>query len=865
MVVIDGKSIFYRGYYAMPHLSSSKGLALGGVYGFTVLALNVVKKLQPDYICVAWDKSRTNIRARRRLYAPYKAQRTAAPPSFYEQIPTLFKLLEAFDWPLYELDDYEADDIMATLAKQAAKKGLHTILVSSDLDLLQALAPQVQIYLLKKGLQHIASFDESEFVDKYQIQPQQFRDLKALMGDSSDNVPGVAGVGRKTATDLLLKYSTLEEIYGNLDELPPKVAQKLKDDKKMAFLSRKLVTLMEDAPVKLDLEALTTENLDYFKVQKMLRELEFYSLVNQLPEEVRAASAEQFIQNSDQQIQRLKLIKEESWQTLNEVDWSRPVLAHVYCRGRFGRQLVYLLINADGQSLRLYRTPPKDFKLKTSSVCLQGYDTKLLTQVFMGLGVFDVKINHDLKSVAFLLNSLWRQQSLSSLAADLLGYVGELDILDEEQFYAKASEIGSLLLALKQLQDKALDNHPQLRRLIDEIENPFIPVLAKMECRGMLIKKTVLQKLRLTLEKKIEAAQKTVYDLAGEEFNLASPSQIAKILYGKLKIPTKGIRKNKTGFSTDASSLSKLQHAYPTVAAILAWRELAKLQSTYVVGLLDHIEDDGRIRSDMSLTTVATGRLSSSNPNLQNLPIRTEIGSTVRTAFVAPQGFKMVSADYSQFELRLVAALAKDKGLIEAFEQQVDIHRLTASLVFEIPAEKVDKRQRYLAKTINFGILYGQGPRGLSHLTGMTYTEAQDFIAKYFQQRPRLKRYQEQLRHLGEQKGYVETLFHRRRLLPDLKSPVSHLREAAFRQAINMPIQGTEADLMKMAMVKLDAVLDQDCRQLMQVHDSILVECPAKKAKTTAALMKKTMENIYPSLGVKLVVEIAIDDHWPIT
>ena len=866
LVIIDGKSIFYRGYYAMPNLSSSKGLSLGGVYGFTLLALNVVKQLKPDYVCVAWDKSQTNIRSRRRLYAQYKAQRQPAPSSFYEQIPVLFELLEAFNWPLYELDDYEADDIMATFAKQASQLGIETILVSSDLDLLQALDKNVQIYLIKKGLRQISSFDEAEFLDKYQIRAQQFRDLKALMGDSSDNVPGVLGVGKKTATQLLLDYETLEGVYENLEQIKPTVAQKLKEHRKMAFLSRQLVTLMDDAPIELELEAMTIENLDYFKVQQMLRELEFYSLINQLPADMRAAHNQRFVQNIDSQVAKLKLVKEKDWQTLNQFNWKKPILVHAYCRGRFGQDLVYLMVCADGKTLHLYEGQDRNgFKLKNKKVLLEGYDTKLLSQVFSDLGAKEVSVEHDVKSVAFLLNSLWRQQTLSSLAADTLGYVGELDALDQAEFLSKVVEICAIILAIKKHQIKSLKSEAKLRKLIKDIENPFIPVLAKLERQGMLIDKKILEDLQKDLAKKIAAVAKEVYDLAGEEFNLASPTQLSKVLYGKLQIPTAGIKKNKTGFSTDADSLVKLQGKYPIALAILRWREFAKLQSTYVVGLLDHIEADGRVRSEMSLTTAATGRLSSSNPNLQNIPIKTEIGSLVRKAFIAPPKHSLVSADYSQFELRLVATLSRDKALIEAFNKNEDIHCLTASLVFEVPLEKVDKQQRYLAKTINFGILYGQGPHSLSTLTGMTYTAAKDFIAKYFSQRPKLKRYQESLRQFGEKRGYVETLFHRRRLLPDLNSKNAQLREAAFRQAINMPVQGSEADLMKMAMVQLEKALPKDCRQLMQIHDSILVECPTAKAKKVASLMKKTMEEVYPDLGVKLQVETAISKHWPTT
>ena len=862
LVIIDGKSVFYRGYHAMSGLTTSKGVPSGGIYGFTLLALNIIKNLSPDYVCVAWDKSKTNIRSRRKLYPEYKAKRKAAPESFYEQIPILFDLLQSFSWPLYEFDDYEADDIMAALTIQARAAGLETILVSSDLDMLQALGERTKIYVLKKGLKNVYEFDEAEFEAKYNLKVCQFRDLKALMGDSSDNVPGVAGIGQKKATQLLTEYQTLENIYEHLDDIPEKIAKALRQDKEMAFLSRQLVTLMTDVPLKLDLPSMAIGNLDALALQRKMRELEFYSLLTQIPKSMQTDDHGSMMPQTDLELKTPKLVRHDSLKALEELDWKKPVFLHAYCSQRFGRGLVCLLASDDGRTVHLCQAGGRP---KIERAAVYGYDTKQLVQILGDLGVKNIEVEHDVKVAAFLLNNLRRLQSLTSLADDQFGYASELDDLTPPEFAAKAAEIAAVIFELRRRQLKDLKKLTKLFKLCREVEWPFIPVLARLERVGMTLDLKALKSLRATFKEQLDGLQRTIYDLAGEEFNLASPSQLAALLYGKLEVPTAGIKKLKQGYSTDAESLSKLQPNFPIVGYILQWRELAKLQSTYVEGLLEHVEEDSRVYSEMRLTAAATGRLSSANPNLQNIPIKTALGAQVRRAFIAPPKHKLVSADYSQFELRLAAVLSGDSGMLKAFNEGQDIHTLTAATVFDVEPEKVTKQQRYLAKTINFGTLYGQGPHSLANLTGMSYVQAKDFIDKYFSKRPKLRRYLDQIKRQSEKLGYAETFFGRRRLLPDIKSNNFQVREASFRQAINMPIQGTEADLMKMAMIELDKRLEPNCRQIMQVHDSILVECPAAKAKGVGALMKEVMENVYPKLGVSLKVEVAIDDRWPLT
>ena len=866
LVIIDGKSVFYRGYYAMRGLTTSTGLPSSGIYGFTLLALNIIKKLNPQYVCVAWDKSKTNTRLRKKMYAEYKANRQSAPDDFYEQLPPFFKLLEAFNWPLYELDDYEADDIMAALAQQARQvDDLETILVSSDLDMLQALGENTKIFLLKNGLKNIYELDVAEFEQKYGIKVEQFRDLKALMGDSSDNVPGVTGIGKKRATQLLIEHQSLENVYKNIDEIPESTRKKLIECKEMAFLSQKLVTLMTDAPIKLDLKAMSINDLDTLALQNNLRELEFYSLLQQIPKGMQTADHPDLIYDSEVDLKKPKVSPVEDLKKLNELNWKKPVFLHAYCRHRFGRDLVYLLASDDQKTVHVYQASSKPPKLAVQEASIYGFDCKQLVQILNDLNVKNIKVVHDLNVAAFLLNSLRRLQTLTSLADSQLGYVGELNDLPADDFLLKAAEIAAVVFKLKKLQEAEIHKLPKLKKLAEDIEWPFIPVIARLERAGIALDIKALEGLKVYFQKEMDLLQKTIYDFAGEEFNLSSPAQLSEILYTKLKLPTMGLKKTQRGYSTDAESLEKLRKDFPIVIHVLKWRELAKLQGTYVEGLLEHVEDNGRVYSEMRLTSVATGRLSSANPNLQNIPIKTEIGARVRQVFIAQPGYQLISADYSQFELRLAAVLAGDKDLIKAFNQGIDIHSLAASVVFGVPLKKVSKEQRYMAKTINFGVLYGQGPHSLAALTGMSYIEAKGFIAKYFENRPRLKRYLERTKADAQKNGYVETLFGRRRFLPDINSHNYQLREASLRQAINMPIQGTEADLMKMAMIKLESVLDYDCRQVMQVHDSVLIECPLEKVSKTSALVLQEMENVYPSLGVQLKIDIAVDNRWPIT
>ncbi|MDR2524298.1 MAG: hypothetical protein LBC95_02010 [Candidatus Nomurabacteria bacterium] len=711
LAIIDGKSVFYRGFYAMSNLTTSDGTAVGGVYGFAAMAIELMRKFQPDYVAVAWDKQGTNIRRRKQIYPAYKAGRKPAPPEFYTQVPILHELLEAFHWPLYEADDFEADDIIGTLARAADDAGgLDTLMITSDLDMLQIVDHNTRLFALKKGFTDIEEFDVAALEQKYGIKKQQFLDLKAIKGDSSDNIPGVPGIGEKTAVQLLRQYDDLDGIYAHLDEIKPAWRNKLADGRELAYTSRSLGEIQFDAPVRLDLPAMDVRGVDPEKLRAALMKLEFRSLLRRLPDFMRSNAP-------------LEILPEQT-----EIE-----------------------------------------KIKNSQ-------------------------NSD--------------------------FIKKLD-LDLE------------------------------------------PLLRKIEARGVMIDVAGLGKLSQVLAQRISAIEREIWDLVGEQFNISSPAQLSVILFERLQLSTAGIKRNKSGYSTGKSELDKLRGAHPIIEKISEIRELLKMKNTYVDALPKLVDRDSRLHTTFSQTVTATGRLSSSNPNLQNIPIRTELGQEIRQYFVASPGKLLISADYSQFELRLAAALAGDKQLIADFDDdRIDIHTKTAAEAYKVPVDAVTPEQRRNAKVINFGVLYGMSPHGLAAATGMSFSAAKDFIEKYFAARQPIRDFLATTIKKAETDGYVETYFGRRRQTPDVRAANFVIREAAKRAAANMPIQGTEADLMKMAMLKIEAELGERAPQILQIHDSIMVECNPADAPQISAEMKRIMENIYPKIGVKLRVDIKSGANW---
>ncbi|PIZ62256.1 DNA polymerase I [Candidatus Saccharibacteria bacterium CG_4_10_14_0_2_um_filter_52_9] len=878
LAIIDGKSVFYRGYYAMPNLATQDGTPTGGIFGFATMALEVIRRLKPDYVAVAWDKPKTNIRKRLELYPEYKAGRKPAPADFHAQVPILHELLDAFGWPLYELDDYEADDIMGALATQAKKKDIETMLITSDLDMLQLVNSHTHVYALKKGLSNIELYSPASFEAKYGIQVDQFLDMKALKGDSSDNIPGVPGIGEKGALELLKQFETLDGVYQNLALTKETTRKKLEAGKDMAYLSKQLASIWIDAPIDLDLKEVDGSKIQPEKVLHLLQKLEFRTLARQLPEIMQVAIDKHHADNGNSHLKVGPVGSDvyiNSGQKLAnlKLDDAETLFVHSFSAGKHGKDPLVLALS-DGKNavysldLAALKKDAVTAALKpiiTPKTKLIGHDVKATMKVFLELGLPLPQVGHDVLIGGFLLNALQREQTLTELAVTHLGYEGPgFDNLDPIQMIGSSPEIIAIIKALYEQQAAELKKIPKLPELAKNIEWPVIPVLADMEYTGIELDTAYLRKFSDEIEDLISDYEQQIYGHADQEFNIASPAQLAEILFDKLKLPTQGIKKGKTGYSTAASELDKLRGQHPIIDPITQYREVAKLKNTYIDTLPNMVDDNSRLHTTFALTVAQTGRLSSNDPNLQNIPTRTDLGRRIRTAFVAAKGKKLVSADYSQFELRLGAVLAKDTELIEMFNRGADIHTATAALVYEREPEDVTKQMRRAAKVINFGILYGMSPHGLSIATGMTREQAVTFIERYKAVRQPLFDYMDRVKEQAKKDGYVETLFGRRRPMPDILSGNFVVRQAAERAAINMPIQGTEADLMKMAMIKVQNLLKSqhnDCNQLLQIHDSILVECPEPVATRIGELLKDTMENIY-KLSVRLDVDVTIGDNW---
>ena len=785
LVLIDGKSVFYRGYYAMGALSLPDGTPTGGIYGFAAIAMEIVKKLNPTKIVVAWD-SKTSVSKRRAIYPDYKAGRVKPGEDFYAQIPYLKELILNLGWNFVEIDDYEADDIIGTLSLHADNAGdYETYIISSDLDMLQIVDENTHMWRILKGFTNIEQIDVKEIESKYGIKKSQYLDLKSLKGDSSDNIPGVPGIGEKTAAKLLNDYESLDGVYENLDKISGTLKDKLAAGKDSAYMSKQLAKIMFDAPITLD----DINDFTFKKDQVVagLKKLQFNSLIRKIEKENPSP----------------KLVEPE------------PVVAQVKEPAEFEATPV---------------EAPKDLPFLSYDIKGEMHKSADTAKMILAGEKF-----WDLSQAAFLINPLARDTE-DDLRGDL------------------ASEY--------QTQFNYFEKNPKLYRVLTEFDLPLIPILYKMEEKGMLIDRAYFNSLSEEYKEEVKNLEQEVYTLAGKEFNVNSPIQLSEVLFTDLGLPTKGIKKTSRGFSTGAKELEKLKDLHPVIEKITEYREAAKLLSTYITPIPELADKEGRIHTTFTQNVTATGRLSSLNPNLQNIPVRTDEGKRIRTGFVAPAGKVLVSADYSQFELRLAAILSGDEKLIDDFNSGIDIHTKTASEAFHVPFTEVTKNQRRAAKVINFGIIYGMSVKGLSDATGMPIQEAKQFIDDYFKLRAPIKRKLESILTQAREQGYVETFYGRRRPTPDVKSSNFLIRQAAERAAANMPIQGTEADLMKRAMIHVDKALPSGAELVMQVHDSLIVECDENQAEEVAKILKHEMESVAPELAIKLAVEVTIGKNW---
>lgn len=803
LVIIDGKSVFYRGYYAMGNLSTAEGVPTSGVYGFATIAMEIVKKLKPNKVVVAWDKAHTSTAKRLAIYPEYKAGRVKPPEDFYAQIPYLKELILALGWDFLEADEYEADDIIGTLARQADEKHDYmTYIVSSDLDMLQIVDENTKMYRLLKGFSNIEEMDIQAIEEKYGILKSQFLDLKALKGDNSDNIPGVPGIGEKTAVKLLNQYGDIQGIYDHIEEITGSTRKKLIDGKDSALMSYRLAKIMTDAPV--DLDKIPELVIDQDRIVAALKKLEFNSLIRKF---------------------RAEFENKESLADPEVLEDENIVLE--------------------------YPIPEK--MLVMADIKEKMHASEELAEAIL----LDKRDFFDIKQAEFLINPLRRieaepkQVSLLADEACERALSGEYDDAEKIKYAKVMSE---------------LHEQPKLMDILNKFDLPLIPVLYKMEKSGVKIDLEYFAELKREFTERVSELEQKIYSATGVCFNVNSPIQLSKVLFEDLNLPTKGIKKTSRGFSTGASELEKLEGAHPVIELIKDYREDSKLLSTYVLPLPDLVEGDGRIHTTFTQDVTATGRLSSVNPNLQNIPVRSEDGKRIRTGFVAREGRTLVSADYAQFELRLAAVLAGDEKLIKAFSENVDIHTKTAAEVFNIPMEQVTKSQRRAAKIINFGVMYGMSPKGLSDAADMNFMEAKQFIDDYFKVRQPIKNYLDRTLEQARNLGYVETFFGRKRPTPDVKSANYIVRTAAERAAQNMPIQGTEADLMKRAMIQVDKMLSTKfmgrADLVLQIHDSLIIECDNEVRDEVAKGLVEIMEGVAPELPIRLKADVSVGENW---
>lgn len=766
----------------MGALSLPDGTPTGGIYGFAAIAMEIVRQLDPTKVVVAWD-SKTSVSKRRAIYQDYKAGRVKPGDDFYAQIPLLKELIHDLGWSFVEIENYEADDIIGTLSLEADEEGgFETYIISSDLDMLQIVDDNTHMWRILKGFSNIEEINVPEIEEKYGISKSQFLDLKALKGDSSDNIPGVPGIGEKTAAKLLNEYGNLDGIYNNIAKITGQTRLKLEAGKESAYMSKTLARIMFDAPIKL--EKLPDFQFDHDRVIAGLKKLQFNSLIRKIektnPSDIR---------------------KEDP----NPVPIAAPETSD------------------KKPSLEIPNVDIVDWDIKS----LMHSDQKIAQKIQQGATYWD------LGQASFLLNPLERGAP-------------ELVIPVEEY----------------QHQFSNLQEFPKLYRVYTEFDLPLIPILYKMEETGMLIDRKYFENLKKEYSAEVQKLEIKVCRLAKKDFNVNSPVQLSEVLFSDLALPTKGIKKTTRGYSTGAKELDKLRGTHPIIDKITEYREASKLLSTYIIPIPELADQNDRIHTTFTQNVTATGRLSSKDPNLQNIPVRTEEGKRIRAGFIAPEGKVLVSADYSQFELRLAAVLSSDQALIDDFNCGIDIHTKTASEAFGVPMEQVTKEQRRAAKVINFGILYGMSVKGLSDAAKMPIGEAKQFIDNYFKLRAPIKKKLDDILKQAREEGFVETFYGRRRPTPDVKSSNFIIRQSAERAAENMPIQGTEADLMKRAMIQIDAKLPEGAKLIMQVHDSLIIECDKSQTEEVSRLLKHEMESVAPDLPIKLAVEVTTGTNW---
>jgi DNA polymerase-1 len=961
LVLIDGNAMVHRAFHALPEdLTTKAGEVVNATLGFTSMLLKILIEQQPHYIAVAFDRPTPTFRHVE--FQPYKAQRPAMPDHLRPQFRRIREVVIAFNIPIYEADGYEADDVLGTLARQATEQQLQTLIVTGDMDTMQLVGPHVHVLAARKGISDISYYDEAAVMERYGVTPARIPDWKALTGDTSDNIPGVPGIGAKTATKLLQTYDTLEGVLAHAAELPPRQRQALTENADQARKSKWLATIVTDAPVTLDLAAARTHDFDRAQVRELFRELEFHSQIDRLAhvpgskdgntkatkgneeheiheydavdqpisgEQVSAVTVVAAVDEEPAEETQLALFdleplppedelpapatlagapdtqttlvtdetalavlarslaRAESFAFDVETDATDPMLARLAGISlTLGQGEAYYI--PVGHMATLAGEPPgRQLDLATVQRYLAPIFADPALKKIAHNGKYDMLVlgrhgmpvtglTFDTMVAAYLTDPGRRGLGLKEQAFEILGIVmtpitaligtGSKQItMAQVPPHAAANYAGADADMTWRLVEPLTRKLHELNlwKLFTEIEMPLVPVLMRMEEAGILVNPAVLHEMAGELAEQIAALELAIYDAVGHQFNINSTKQLGEVLFGELRLPTG--RKTKTGYSVDAEVLENLRGAHPALDNLLEYRTLLKLKSTYVDGLLELINPhDHRIHTSFNQTVASSGRLSSSNPNLQNIPIRTEVGRRIRRAFVAAPGRLLLAADYAQVELRILAHITREPALLAAFDADEDIHRVTASRLYNVSPAEVTKDQRRMAKTVTYAIIYGQSPFGLARTAGMSQEEARHFIQAFEASFPRVKDYVRATLHKVRTEGYVQTLLGRKRFLPNLLNLPLAQRQAAEREAINMPIQGTNADIIKLAMIALDAALDDlhlGTRMILQVHDELVFEVPDNELDLAASLVRTHMEQAYP-LSVPLKVEVKVGRDW---
>ena len=845
LIAVDGNSLMHRAFYALPDMRSSDGTPTGAIHGFFSMLLPLLAQ-RPGYAAVAFDMHGPTFRHEK--YTEYKAGRKETPTELRSQFPLLKDILREMRIAVCETPRYEADDIIGTLSRKGMEQGIRTLIVTGDRDSFQLVNDSVHVLFTKKGITETDEYDPGMLMERYGLTPDRMRDLKALMGDSSDHIPGIPGIGEKTALSLLAKYGTLEGVLTNRNDISGKLGEKVRDNADLAELSYWLGTIDTAAPVEIGLRDCAFDPSAMSNARPTLLKLGMRAVASKLPESVEEVKEERISTETTEITSKEQLAaaaRETAGSSVLALSFGKEISFSVAQDRTYvvrGGETLFDEPLAESDVLKAFQTYLEDEKKK-----LIVFDYKKLLRDSASCGISLNNAVHDIMIADYLLNSIKPAPAFDHVVND---------------FYGISSDLAGYMLPVYDSQSKQM-RRDGLDKLYETIELPLSRILAKMEETGFCVDEATLRELDEQFSARIDELRQRIYESAGEEFNILSPKQLGIILFEKLRLPY--AKKTKTGFSTDAETLDRIRSYHPIVPLILEYRNVTKLKSTYIDGLLSaRNPSDGRVRSRFNQCLTATGRISSSEPNLQNIPVRTELGREIRKAFVASEGCVLVDADYSQIELRILAHLSGDERMIDAFRRGNDIHRQTASEVFEVPFDQVTDDMRRAAKAVNFGIVYGISDFGLSNNLEIPVSRARDYIRMYFERYPSVNAFMQECVRSGRENGFAVTMFGRRRLLPELKSNNFNTRSFGERVAMNMPIQGSAADIIKIAMIRVDEMLSRNglrSKLILQVHDELIVDALKEEQERVCALVREAMENA-AVLSVPLTVEMKTGNSW---